>query len=368
MLKPKKIHLGVLTTKKISSTKQHLICVLLIVFLSVLSYSFKDIIGYRVVALILLLAVSISAILFDILPVIVTALLSALILNFFFIPPTLTLHIDTAEDILMFAMYFVIALINGVLTYKIRQFEIKKQNEIENEKTIALYNTILNSLSHELRTPISAIIGAIDTITDKNIKLSSENKIELYSEIELASNRLNRQVENLLSMSRLEAKTIKPIYDWFDIDELIFSVLKENKKDATKHTITYTPEEDLPLVKIDGGLLETMLHNIIHNALQHTPNGTTITVTATCKNNALTIVVADNGIGFPKNTKQHVFNKFYKLNTKNTGGTGLGLSIVKGFTGALNGSIELKNVKPKGAKFTVTIPVEISSIKVLENE
>lgn len=360
--------MGVLAAKKISTTKQYLICVLLIVLVSVISSYFKDILGYRVVALVLLLVVSISAMLFDILPVLITALLSAMILNFFFIPPRFTLHINSAEDVLMFAMYFMVALINAVLTFKIRQFERKKQNEQENEKTIQLYNTILNSLSHELRTPIAAIIGAIDTITDNEVRLSPENRTELYGEIELASNRLNRQVENLLSMSRLEAGAIKPTYDWFDINELVFNVIKENSKDAMKHTITFDPEEDLPLMKTDGGLIETMLHNLLHNTLQHTSSGTQVAITASCRNSILSFTVSDSGNGFPKKERELVFNKFYKLKTTITGGTGLGLSIVKGFTEALNGRIVLGSSSSNGAKFTISVPVETSSIKVNDNE
>jgi two-component system sensor histidine kinase KdpD len=110
-----------------------------------------DYTGYRVVALILLLAVSILAMLFDILPVLFTALSSALIWNFFFIPPIFNFHVGTPEDVLM---YFVVALINAVLTFKIRQIEKKTSDEENREKTIMLYNTLLNSLSHELRTPI----------------------------------------------------------------------------------------------------------------------------------------------------------------------------------------------------------------------
>ena len=170
-----------------------------------MSYFSVEFIGYRIVALILLLVVSLLAMLIDIFPVLVTALLSALIWNFFFIPPTFTFHIGTPEDALMFLMYFVIAMINAVLTFKIREFERKARDKEEKEKSIKLYNILLNSLSHELRTPIATIIGAIDTIKDNETKLSNNNKKELYSEIEIASFRLNRQVENLLNMSRLEA-------------------------------------------------------------------------------------------------------------------------------------------------------------------
>jgi len=360
--------LGTLKTLELSKFNQYIVSIALIMLVSTLSYTSKDIIGYRVVALILLLAVSISAMLFDILPVLISALLSAIILNFFFIPPTFNFNIDTSEDVLMFSMYFIVALINAVLTFKIRQFERRKQNEKEKEKSIQLYDIILNSLSHELRTPIATIIGAIDTINDNENKLSQENKKELYNEIEVASNRLNRQVENLLSMSRLEAGTIKTTYDWFDVNEMIFSVIKENANDAKNHTIVFNPNENLSLIKIDGGFLEMILHNLIHNALQHTPAQTTILIDVECVDGTFNLKISDNGLGFAKEEINFVFDKFYRINSSATGGTGLGLSIVKGFAEALNGHIFLKSIKGTGASFTLTIPVETSSLNHIKNE
>lgn len=221
--------MDLLRTRKYSKRNQYLISILLIVLTAVLCFFTVNIIGYRAVALILLLVVSLNAILFDILPVMLSALLSALIWNFFFIPPILTWRIATPEDALMFLMYFVIASINAVLTYKIREVERKERDEEEKVKAIKLYNTLLNSLSHELRTPISTIIGAIDTIKDNQTKLSDSNRNELYSEIEIAAFRLNRQVENLLGMSRLEAGFIQPKEDWCDLNELVFSAIKDFK-------------------------------------------------------------------------------------------------------------------------------------------
>ena len=159
------------------------------------------------------------------------------------------------EDILMFLMYFVIALINAVLTFKIRGFQQKFKEKENKEKSIKLYNTLLNSLSHELRTPISTIIGAIDTIKENPTKLSENNKNELYEEIEIASFRLNRQVENLLSMSRLEAGFIQPKNDWCDMNEIVFTALKELKNESLNHKIEFTPNDNLPLFKLDSGLM-----------------------------------------------------------------------------------------------------------------
>ncbi|MEQ8809458.1 MAG: ATP-binding protein [Imperialibacter sp.] len=360
--------LDILRTRNYSRRNQYLISVLLIVLTALLCFLLIDFFGYSAVALILLLAVSLNAILFDILPVMLSALLSALIWNFFFIPPTLTFHIGTAEDGLMFLMYFVIASINAVLTYKFREFEQKERDEEEKAKAIKLYNTILNSLSHELRTPISTIIGAIDTIKDGQINLSEANKLALYGAIETAGIRLNRQVENLLSMSRLEAGFIQPKADWCDMNELVFSAIKNNTDEAKYHKIEFSPNNNLPLFKVDSGLTEQILHNLIHNALLHTPNNSTVNIDITHNETHCMIHVSDNGGGFPENEIDFVFDKFYRLRNAATGGTGLGLPIVKGFTEAMNGTVLLENPPEGGAKFTVDIPCEVSQNTGLEDE
>lgn len=349
-----------LKTRKISKQSQYLISILLVALGSIVCLSFIDLIGYRAVALILLLVVSINAILFDILPVLLSALLSALIWNFFFIPPVFTLHIGSAEDGLMFMMYFVIASINAVLTYKIREFEKKKREEEDKEKAIKLYNTLLNSLSHELRTPISTIIGAIDTIQDSGVNLSKDNRTELYSEIEIASIRLNRQVDNLLSMSRLEAGFIQSKPDWCDLNEIVFTAIQNNENDAEEHIIIYEPNESLPLVKIDGGLTEQILYNLIRNAIQHTERNCKVLVEIDINDNHCLLYVSDNGKGFPEEEVQNVFDKFYRLKNTAAGGTGLGLSIVKGFIEAMDGKVYLENLSTGGAKFSIELPCEFS--------
>src|SRR5207249_1976604 len=142
----------------------------------------------------------------------------------FFIPPRYTFQIGSTEDVLMLLMYFFIALINAVLTNKIRQIEKEAHQKEEKEHTIRLYNTLINSLSHELRTPIATILGASDSLLQNNSRLTEKNRKQLIKEIATASLRLNLQVENLLNMSRLESGFIKPKWDWCDINELVYSV------------------------------------------------------------------------------------------------------------------------------------------------
>ncbi len=343
---------------KQSIKTQYVISVLLVVITSTISFLATDFIGYRVVALLLLFVVSVLAMLFDIFPVLLTAILSAIIWNYFFIPPTFTFHIGTTEDTLMFLMYFVIASINAVLTFKIRQFEKNERDKEEKAKTIKLYDTLLNSLSHELRTPIATIIGAVDTIDGNSKKLSEGNKIELLAEIKKASLRLNRQVENLLSMSRLEAGMLKPHVDWFDVNELIFSVINDCKTDLNDHQIYFKPSENMLLIKSDRAFMEQIIRNIVYNALHHTPKNSHIKLQAEKMESQCQITISDDGPGFPATSLPFVFTKFYRLSHTATGGIGLGLSIAKGFTEALNGKITLENSASGGAKFNIKIPIE----------
>jgi two-component system, OmpR family, sensor histidine kinase KdpD len=353
---------------KISKPKQFLYGFLLVCAISTICYTLSAYIGYRVVAFILLLTVSLIAMFFDILPVLSTALLSALIWDFFFIPPHYTLRVDSTEDYILLLMYFVIALVNAVLTYKIRQIEKVAMQKEEKANTVKLYNTLLNSLSHELRTPISAIIGATDNLQNNNGRLSQENKKELVSEIAKASFRLNQQVENLLNMSRLESGFIQPKKDWCDIIELVYEVVKRVEENNVTQSITININPAIPLVKLDKGMLEQVIYNLLNNAVYYTEPDCKIDIVALCHADILQIIIEDNGKGFPPEEIDNVFGKFYRLKNSKTGGTGLGLSIVRGFTEAMGGSVHLQNMSTGGARFTINLPVETSDLKTMKNE
>ena len=357
-----------LLSKKFALKQQFLISFSIIFFLSLICFFVQDQIGYKVVALILLVAVSFVAMLFDIIPVLVTALISALTWNFFFIPPKFTFHIENTEDVLMFLMYFIIALVNAALTYKIKQIEKREQKKEEKENTLRLYNTILNSLSHELRTPISTIIGASDNLIDEANSLSEKNKKELIQEISKAGIRLNRQVENLLNMSRLESGFIEMKNNWCDLREIIYGVLSRLYDITKNHTVEVVIPDKVPFVKMDHSLLEQILTNLIANAALHTPNETKISIIIKIENDQLKLVVEDNGPGFPENSIPRAFDKFYRLNNETKSGTGLGLSIVKGFVEAQNGRIILNNTETGGAKFSMYFNCELSYLNQLKNE
>jgi two-component system sensor histidine kinase KdpD len=352
---------------KVSKSKQYIYSILFVCFVSLLCFVFSKYIDYKVVAFILLVTVSLIAITFDFLPVLTTAVLSALIWNFLFIPPRLTFHVGSTDDSILFVMYFIIAMVNAVLTYKIRRVEKRAREKEERSKTVKLYNTLLNSLSHELRTPIATIIGATDNLQTNSKNLTPNDKEDLLAEISTASFRLNQQVENLLNMSRLESGFIQPKKDWCDINEIIYKAIKRIEENKAAQHININISPIFPVLKLDKGMLEQIIYNLLNNACLYTAPNSIIRVIVEYYNYILKIIIEDNGKGFPEDEIKNVFEKFYRLKTSKTGGTGLGLSIVKGFTEAMCGSVLLENVSTGGARFTITIPAETTHLKKLMN-
>lgn len=486
-----------------SNVRQYLIATIIVVLTSIICFSIKEFIGYQVVSFALLIVVSTLAFFFGTGPILLSATLSALIWDFFFLPPPYTLHVDKPEDMLMLIMFFIIALLSGVLTSRIKRQEMKirireertnalyqltrelstatgieevisiAKNDIKkyfslnsriflkndlnqldytnpensnfnlskNDMSVAawtfqhsakagkhtdtlpssnftfyplkgnqmnlgviaikqeivftqgeeqfweafvsqisgkfereylrnmakqafllnesdkLYKTLFNSISHELRIPVATIMGASDSLL--TTQYTPEIRKELSGEIFKASKRLNRLIENLLNMSRLESGHITPRLDWCDIHDLINKVTESLQDELKPFDLHVVIPDDMPFVKIDFGLMEQVLYNLIYNATQYASSSTNLRIKAFFDNGIMTLQVMDRGPGFPNKEISYIFNKFYRVEGSKAGGTGLGLSIAKGFTEAHKGSITVENRQNGGAKFTIKIPTEI---------
>jgi two-component system, OmpR family, sensor histidine kinase KdpD len=490
-----------------SGIPQYFVTSLIVILSSIACYFVKDLVGYQVISFALLFLVSILALFYGTGPILLAATLCALIWDYFFIPPQFTMHIGKAEDVLMLIMFFIIALLNGILTSRVRRQEKKIRireerthalyqltrdltmasgldevskiavkciqkyfsldcaiylkndlnqldNQVQNETNIKLtenefsiaswvhrhsakagkftdtlpstnytfyplsgssnnmgviavehekvftqgeeqfweaflsqisgkyerellrnaarkayvlnesdklYKTLFNSISHELRIPVATIMGASDTLLSQSYP--EETKLKLYSEINTASVRLNRLIENLLNMSRLESGRITPHPDWCDVHDLANIVADNLKQELSAFKLSVVISANMPLVMIDFGLIEQVLHNLVLNATQNSPAGSNIRLKFFYDHGFLTIQVMDRGKGFPANELPYAFNKFYRGQDAKAGGTGLGLSIVKGFAEAHGGTVIAENRQNGGALFTVKIPVKISEIE-----
>lgn len=351
----------------IPSKKSYLISVGSILFTALFCFLANAFIGYKTVALILLVHVSLLALIFDIAPVLIASVLSAIIWNFFFIPPIYTFHIDNTEDFLMFLMYFFIALVHAVLTAKIRRNEAAIRDKEEKEKSLKLYSTLLNSLSHELRTPIATILGSSDALRENKAIISPENQDELLNQISIASLRLDRHVENLLNMSRLDSGILRLNFDWCDANDLVQYVLNHVNEHRT-HIIQFTPNDSVPLFWLDRGLIEQVILNLVSNAIAHTPEGTQIQVNVSNENDDCQILVSDNGPGLNEGELPRLFEAFYRGGSAQVGGLGIGLSIVKGYVDAHAGSVRVARNTGGGLTFSVRFPANQSFVNNLKNE
>jgi len=220
-----------------------------------------------------------------------------------------------------------------------------------------LSRTMLNSVSHEIRTPIAAITNAATNLCEPQRGGLNEFQQTMVAEIQEASKRLNRLVANLLNMTRLESGHIKPKMDWCDVADLIQTTLKEIERDMSHHPVSVAVAPDLPLVRLDFVLMQQTLTNLLLNVVAHTPSGTAVQVEAKVDSGFLLLVVADHGPGLPPETLPHIFDKFYRAPSAPAGGTGLGLAIVKGFVEAEGGQVLAENQPTGGARFIVRVPM-----------
>jgi two-component system sensor histidine kinase KdpD len=258
-------------------------------------------------------------------------------------PAEATLPVNQRELLESFATQIALALDRE----RLRATEEAARLSRESEK---LHRTLLDGVSHELKTPLAVIASAAENLADG----------PLVAEIRTATQRLQRLVNNLLDMTRLESGTLRLRRDWCDPADLI-NAAREMTADALRsRTVRMDLPAGLPLVRADAGLIQQALANLIHNACVHTPPTALITLAAGTDEAAgqLWFAVADNGPGLRPEQLDRLFDKFYRGDPDRAGGLGLGLSIARGFAEAHGGRVAAGNQPGGGARFTIFLPLE----------
>jgi two-component system sensor histidine kinase KdpD len=216
-----------------------------------------------------------------------------------------------------------------------------------------LGRTLLDSISHEMRTPIAAILSAASQSREaKNPAALGA----LLDEVDIAGQRLNRLVGNLLDITRLETGHLKPKLDWGDLRDVVNVALKDLGDVQKTHHVTVKLPPNLPLIRMDFVLMEQAVFNLLHNATTHTPAGTEVSIHAAVDSEEVALSISDNGPGLPADFVDRAFDKFSRAPGTPAGGTGLGLSIVKGFVEAQGGTVRAENRADGGALFTISMP------------
>jgi two-component system sensor histidine kinase KdpD len=228
------------------------------------------------------------------------------------------------------------------------------QVRIETER---LRNSLLSSVSHDLRTPLATITGAATTMLDSGAKLDTKTRQELLESVREEADRLNRLVQNLLEMTRLESGALQLRKEWHPLEEVIGAALSRLGKQLGDRRVDTQLPPDLPLVPIDDVLVEQVLVNLLDNAVKYTPSSSPIRILATSTGEAVTVEVADHGPGLPRGEEDKVFEKFYRAGTGGHG-AGLGLAIAQGIVKAHGGHIWAQNLPEGGVAFLFTLPLD----------
>ncbi len=221
-----------------------------------------------------------------------------------------------------------------------------------------LERALLNSISHDLRTPLVSVTGALYSLKEERAHLSDQARRDLLDSACSEAERLNRFVGNLLDMTRIEAGAIRPNAELCDIQDLVGCALAAVEQRIGTRSVEIQLPDDLPLVSMDLVLMTQVLVNLLDNAHKYAPTESSIEVSATTDNDWLSLEVADRGPGVPEHDLRRVFDKFYRIPIpEGAGGTGLGLSICKGIIEAHGGEISAENRLGGGLRIELRLPL-----------
>jgi len=227
-------------------------------------------------------------------------------------------------------------------------------------ETERLRSALLTSISHDLKTPLAAVLGAASALRDLGGKLRDAEKVDLLATIIDESERLNRFIANLLDMTKLESGAISPNVALHDLGEIVGSALRRAGRILAHHGIQLELAPDLPMLELDAVLFEQVLFNLLDNAAKYAPPETTIRIQGWRSGDSVCLSVLDEGSGIPAADLDHIFDKFYRAQKTDQvrAGTGLGLAISRGFVEAMHGTIVAGNRTDRtGAVFTISLPI-----------
>ena len=224
-------------------------------------------------------------------------------------------------------------------------------------ETESLRNTLLASISHDLRTPLAVIAGASSALNDSSTAFDEQSRRLLASSIENKAQEMTQIISNVLDLMRLEAGNVVLHRDWQTVDDLVGSALDRLKLQLASHPVQVSLPPELPPVYVDGALMLQVFTNLLENAAKHTPPRTRIIIGASAAPDSVRVVVDDTGPG-PPGDPERLFDKFQRGRDEgNIGGAGLGLAICRTIVNLHGGRIEAARRPGGGARFTFTLPI-----------
>jgi two-component system sensor histidine kinase KdpD len=306
-------------------------------------------------ALLLLVAVAITASIGGFWPALIATVGGFVALDYFFESPTLSFAISalgTSLDLIAFAF---VAVLLGVLNARLRNARQRADAaRSEAEQALHARDEALAIVSHDLRTPLTAIKTSVSTLRNPGAPLADSTRGELLGTIEAEADRLVHFVGDALAMSRLESG-ITPDPQWNALGELVSAVLDRTALVLADRPVAFDVPDTLPLARFDAGLMDQALSNVLENVGMHTPSGTPLSIVGRVENGTVRVEVSDGGPGIPYEARERVFAKFERLTDQGVG-TGLGLAIARAATTAQGGDLLIEDSPLGGARFVVLVP------------
>ena len=356
---------------------------------------FQQQVNATTVALTYLFVVLLVALFWGSRPALVASLLGMFCFNFFFLPPLYTLTIAHGENWVALIVFFTTALAVGQLSARAKQraeeAESRKREvetlytqlqaafERESEaeaikRSERLKSALLDAVTHDLRTPLTAIKASITTLideargqTDENqpVILDAESRFEMLEVINQESDRLNRFTTDLIDLARIEAGELRLRRRWGAVDEIISTALTRARSLTTKHHVEIDADKELPVVRVDANAVSEVVYTLIDNATKYSAPGSSIVISARRgPDGMVTMAVEDEGTGIDPVLRERVFDKFFRatrdgdVTTRQPSGTGMGLAIAKGIVEAHEGKIWIESGQNgKGARVVFTLPI-----------
>jgi two-component system sensor histidine kinase KdpD len=287
---------------------------------------------------------------------IVVAMLATVVFDYFFIPPYASLTPIYPRHLVTLAVMLVVAMvISGLADLARRQAgaALRARNEVEAER---LRNGLLSSISHDLKTPLTAITGAATTMLEDE-SLDGATRRDLVQTIYEEAEHLNRLVSNLLYMTRLESGVVQVRKEWQPLEDVIGTAVARLESRLQGRELVMRFPANVSSAPFDGVLVEQVLVNLLENALRYTPAHTPIEIAANATEKMTTVEVADRGPGVPSSERQRIFDKFYRSDPRRAdGGVGLGLTISMAIVRAHGGNLWVETREGGGARFFFTLP------------
>ena len=348
------------------------------------------------VALLLLLAVLFIAARMESGPALVASVLAMLCFNFFFLPPFGTLHISEPENWVALTAFLLTGVVAGQLSTRARRraeeaeagrLEIKRlYEELRNaferashaealRQSEKLKSALLDAVTHDIRTPLTSIKASVTTLLDElrgktydgqQVALGAESRREMLEVIDEESDRLNRFVEGLIELARIEAGELRLRRRWGAVDEVVAAALARAEPLTRGHRIAVEIEDELPVVLVDPHAVAEVVYTLVDNAAKYSPPGTAIRVAAArAGNGMIRVAVEDEGQGIAPDLRERVFDKFFRATRDgdaggghSPAGTGMGLAIARGIVEAHGGHIRVEGRgEGAGARVVFTLPI-----------